>query len=282
MSSFILLLGIGIALFGFALRSFAHPVIRKLGGATLLIALGLILANVTGSIFLGIALALGWPLMVQPWLAILTQVRPMRLPLRKTLRFKTPPPEEELPALEQLSGEILDTGFQFTNDTGWDWENFTQFFRLFSNVPGRTQARLCVNQMEGIYLYYITLASWTRDGTIWLTTNDIWTSSNDLFSYGLVAHPGSRVNRHIHARSFEDLLESHRQFLESNGVTTADLAELDQDEAMGQIEGEMTNQLRHNLKIGLLEKITEEEVRYSVKGLFYIWAQALKDMLRVV
>lgn len=280
MSSIFLLLG--IAIFGFALRSFAHPIIRKLGGIVLLTALALAFYKLTGSLVLGVALALSWPLLIQPWLAILTQVRPMRLPIRKTLRFKTPPPEEELPVLEDLSEEIEESGFGFTNDTGWDWENFTQFFRLFSNVPERTQARLCVNQMEGIFLYYISVASWTSDGTIWVTTNDIWTSTNDVFSYGLVAHPGSRVNRFVHARSFAELWQSHQDFLKDNGIDKSALTELDLDEAMGQIEGEMTSQLRYNLKLGLLEKITEEEVRYSVKGLFFVWGQALKDMMRMV
>lgn len=280
MSSIFLVLG--IAVFGFALRSFGHPFLRKLGGLALLCALGLAIYGWVGNVLLSFLLALSWPLLIQPWLAILTQVRPLRLPLTKTLRFKTPPPEEEFPALEELSAEIEESGFAFANDTGWDWEEFTQFFRIFANDGERTQARVCVNQMEDMFLYYITLASWSNDGKVWVTTNDPWTSTNDVFSYGMVAHPASRVNRYVHARSFADLWQSHRAFLENNGLSTADLTEPDADDAMGQLEGELTKQLRHNLSIGLLQKTTENEVRYTLKGLFFVWAQALRDIVRLV
>ena len=43
----------------------------------------------------------------------------------------------------------------------------------------------------------------------------------------------------------------------------------------------MKQQLDHNLKRGLIELTGDGFFRYSNRGLFFLWKQAVKDMIRL-
>jgi hypothetical protein len=277
----LLLTALALVAFGLGLRSFDHPVLRKLAGVSFLGAFGIALYDLTGNWAIAVGFALCWPLLIHPWLAILTQVRPLRLPLDRTLRMKRAPNEEEFPPLGQLTSEIEQAGFEHLSDTGWDWDDFSQFFRLFFEERSGTQAWICVNNIHEMTMCYVTLTTRRADGKTWITTNDYWTSTSDVFSYGMVTNPHWRVHRFVGAQSFVELLDSHRKFLRMNQISEENASPADPSEMMEQIEADRRRQLRHNLAIGVLVKATENEVRYSLKGMLFLWGQALRDIVRL-
>jgi hypothetical protein len=80
--------------------------------------------------------------------------------------------------------------------------------------------------------------------------------------------------------NFEELYESHRSFLRSNGVTLEHLLVMDPSEISSVIEKDLDSQVAHNLEVGVLIKKASGEVRYSWRGFFFIWTQFLRDLLR--
>ena len=81
-------------------------------------------------------------------------------------------------------------------------------------------------------------------------------------------------------KSFEELYESHRAFLRSNGVTPGSLLVLDPGEMSSEIQKDLRTQVEHNVEVGVLIQTASGEVRYSWRGLFFIWTQFLRDLLR--
>ena len=93
--------------------------------------------------------------------------------------------------------------------------------------------------------------------------------------------PDVLMRQKPHSESFEDLLESHRDWLRA--LKVEDLVVKEEAEAlMSLIEKETGQQIRHNLDAGLIEPgETAETVRYSWRGLFYLYFQLVKDMVRM-
>ena len=129
---------LGVAVLSIALRSFRSIVLQKLGAFGVLATSFLIGWRFTGYWGVGVICASSW--LMLPWLEILTRVRRLTLPTEKKLRHKHPPNEESFPALDGLTGEIEGESFARIEDTGWDWQDYAQFFRLFYKETERTQA----------------------------------------------------------------------------------------------------------------------------------------------
>ena len=71
-------------------------------------------------------------------------------------------------------------------------------------------------------------------------------------------------------------------WIEGFGITEKDLVEEDTAMLATQIEEETGRQIRHNLDAGLIKTAeTEEVVRYSWRGLIYLYFQLVKDMVRM-
>ena len=76
--------------------------------------------------------------------------------------------------------------------------------------------------------------------------------------------------------------QEHRFWIEGFGITEKDLVEEDTAMLATQIEEETGRQIRHNLDAGLIKTAeTEEVVRYSWRGLIYLYFQLVKDMVRM-
>src|ERR1051325_10754958 len=116
LSDFLLILG--VAVLSFSLRSFYHPVLRKLGALGVLATSFLVGWRLSGFWQIGVFCASSWLLL--PWLEILTRVRKLTLPLEKNLRHKTPPNSEAFPALHEITEEIEGEQFEHVDDVGWD------------------------------------------------------------------------------------------------------------------------------------------------------------------
>ncbi|HZJ14943.1 MAG TPA: hypothetical protein VFD27_07835 [Chthoniobacteraceae bacterium] len=267
-----LLLILGVAAFSFSLRSFNSVLLQKLGTFGILATSFLIGWLFTGYWAVGFVLGSSWLLL--PWLEILTRVRKLTLPIDKSLRHKSPPNGEVFPALDDLTHEIEGEKFEHIDDAGWDWEDYQQFFRLFYKAEDRTQAAVCLIDQNDVAFFYLSLSSRAKDGRIWTT----W---NYPFSYSLMLVPQWRVNRVRGDQSFLGLYESHRDFLRRNGVIAEDLEPLDAARMQDEIARDLRSQITHNLTAGVLKQNAAGEVRYSWRGLFFIWFQFLRDFVRL-
>ena len=266
------LLIVGLGFLTLALFSYSHHLLRKLGGVSLLITTYAALAYTTGSPSIGVAGALLWFFL--PWFELLTRVRNLRIPLEKKLRRKSPPDEESFPNLEDISQEIEADGFHFVQDSGWDFENHSQFYRIYYHAKEQVQATICMNEEDDMAFYYVAISSRRKDGTVLIT----W---NYPFTYGMQLIPKISVNRIKSDVPFHYLMESHRQYLVETGTdidVTKDLSPEEMEEFLLQ---DMREQIEHNLKNGIFTRVDEKNIRYTWKGLFFLWSQFLLDLVRL-
>ena len=75
-------------------------------------------------------------------------------------------------------------------------------------------------------------------------------------------------------------VEDHREFLRRNGVIAEDLAPFEPDALQVAIQNDMRAQIAHNVAVGVLKEAGEGAVRYSWRGLLFIWFQFLRDLVR--
>ena len=261
-----------VATLSAAFRSFSHPALQKLGAICILVTSFLIGWFATGLPAVGAICAGSWLLL--PWLEILTRIRKLRLPLEKNLRHRSPPSRDTFPALQDLTDEVEDEKFDYVDDAGWDWDDYQQYFRLFYREKERTQASICLIDQNNVAFYYISISSRARNGTIWTT----W---NYPFSYSLKLAPGWRVNRMRSDQTFLEMHESHKDWLRRNGVPLEDLEALEPDNIPGEIQRDLRAQVAHNIAAGVLEKTVEGQIRYSWRGMLFIWFQFLRDLVRL-
>jgi hypothetical protein len=261
-----------VALLSAGLRTYSHPALQKLGAMGVLATSFLIGWFATGTPAVGAVCAGSWLLL--PWLEILTRIRRLRLPLEKNLRHKSPPSRENFPALQELTDEIEEEKFEYVEDAGWDWEDYQQFFRLFYKEGERTQASVCLIDQNNIAFYYLSISSRAKNGTIWTT----W---NYPFSYSLKLAPGWRVNRLRSDQTFLELHESHTDWLRRNGVPLDELEQLDPENIPQEIQRDLRAQVTHNIATGILYKTQEGQIRYSWRGMLFIWFQFLRDLVRL-
>src|SRR6266404_4373660 len=267
-----LLLTLGVAVLSVALRSFQSSFSQKAGAAGILISSYFAVYFITGNMGWGIAGAASW--LFLPWLEILTRIRTLRLPKEKRLRPKSPPSTSLFPALDEISREIENEGFAHVNDAGWDWEDYRQFFRLFYKTDDRAQATICLNEQYDLSFYYLRISSRAKDGIVWTT----W---NYPLSYGLKLTPQFRINRQRPDQTFWQLYQSHREFLRRNRVDVGTIDPLDEDRIQAEIEKDLRDQIAHNIDKGVLRETPDGEVKYSWRGMIYLWCQFLLDLVRL-
>jgi len=237
-------LTLGVVALSVGLRSFQNSYAQKAGALGILAATFLTVYFVTGSWIWGFAAAMGW--LFLPWLEILTRIRALRLPKEKQLRPKSPPSSDTFPALSEITCEIEEEGFVHVGDAGWDWEDYRQFFRLFYREEDRVQAAICLNEQHDFSFYYLRISSRTKNGTAWTT----W---NYPLSYGLKLTPLFRINRQ----------------------------RLDEDQIEAEMEKDLRDQIAHNIHKGVLKQTATGDVKYSWRGMIYLWCQFLVDLVRL-
>jgi hypothetical protein len=269
---FPLFLILGVAVLSVALRSFQSAFSQKAGALGILLASYLLAYFITDSHVLGALAAASWFFL--PWVEILTRIRTLRLPREKQLRPKNAPSADTFPNLTEITREIENEGFVHVNDAGWDWEDYRQFFRLFYRAEDRAQATICLNEQHDLSFYYLRISSRAKSGIIWTT----W---NYPLSYGLKLTPHFRINRQRPEQSFWQLYQSHREFLRRNQVETAAIDSLDEERIEKEMENDLREQIAHNIKKGVLKPTSAGDVKYSWRGMLYLWCQFLLDLVRL-
>ena len=153
---FELLLVTGILFLAFACRSFMHPLIRK----------GSIIATIVATFLVGYFLSdqnIIWGFValscwfVLPWLELLTRIRGLRLPLDKKLRHRYPPPDTSS-LLQQFTNDVEQAGFEYAQDSGWEWDGVEQFTRFFYDSDSKAQATINFSLQNHIaFAYYLKI-----------------------------------------------------------------------------------------------------------------------------
>jgi len=270
MHEWLLILGVAVA--GFALRSFEHPWLRKAGALCFLGASYLAAWALTGSHSAGVGAVAAWFFL--PWLEILMRIRHLRLPLEKTLKSAFPPSSDRFPQLREMSAEIEEAGFEQVEDASFEWEGSNQFMRLFHHQGERLQAVVSLLEQGKMALAWVSVSSRLPDGRTWTT----W---NYPFSQTMMLPPETQVHSVLNAESFDGLLAAHREMLMTYGLQPEEMAETDPEAIVDMIQRETRRQVDHNLDRGLIMLSGEGTFRYSFRGYLFLWRQFLRDMVRL-
>lgn len=263
---------LGLLLFAWGCYSYNNRYINKIGWLALLAATYLSGFFFTNSHYGG-AFALSLWILV-PLLGIITKVRKLRFPLHHELKHRFPPPRDIFPDLEDITHEVESSGFEKTDDAGWKWDSSDYFLRLFYNSDRKLQANISVSQQEGFVFSYASLTTRTKEGFSYVTTNY-------PFSFSMETAPLQMINRCENAETFEEMIDRHEEFLATNGITEAKIADQDPELLPNAVSRELSEQIDHNLLKGLIIKIDEGTFRYSWRGCMFLWLQTVKDMIRV-
>ena len=218
---------------------------------------------------LGAVFASTWFLL--PWLEILTRVRRLRLPLDRQLEKCPPPPSSRFPDFSALSDEMETIGFEYVDDVDWKHDDSRHFYRLFYNPEKRASASICLLEQDKFCFFYVTFTSRAADGRVFMT----W---NYPFSYGMHLLPQTVMNTVDEELSLEELALSHIDFLSKQN--DLELLILEAPSLRADIERELRTQLEHNIARGILVRDKNEMIRYSVRGMFFLWGQFLREFVR--
>lgn len=263
---------VGLLVAAFALKTFMQPAVRKLGAVLILVASFLAGYFLTDSYLGGVAGILLW--FVLPLIPLLTRIRRLRLPVEKSLENRPPPTANQFPMLNDFTDEIEAEDFEYVSDKGWEWEDSRQYFRIFYHEEERQQAVICLNEQEDVSFAFVSIVCRTKYGQTYRT----W---NYPFSHTMKTTPGVLMNTVAKADSFAALLDAHRNFLGLNKVDPEEIQVEDEKSLQQAMEEEIRLQVRHNLDRGLIALSGEGTFRYSWRGLFFLWGQFVKDMVRL-
>jgi len=267
-----ILLVLGIAVLGMAFRTFDQPVAQRLSVLCVLVVSFLIGYLPSGSWVAGLAIASLWIFL--PWLEILTKIRTLRMPVERELEHKSPPGRDLFPNLDDLTEEIEQVGFELITDLGCDWDAQRQFLRLFHRSSDQTQVAVCLIDQGSIAFYYISLMTRSLDGQVFTT----W---NYPFAYALKFSPQTHIQRVRPTVSFHAMCGAHRTLLARNEVAADKILKLDPKQIQALLQEDLTAQITHNVRAGLLAPVDEQKVRYTWRGMFYIWFRFLWDFVRL-
>lgn len=264
---------LGLALFGMGLRSSRRTLTRKLGALMFLVASFVLCYYLIGRWWGGFLGLLPWLLL--PWVELLTRIRSMRLPIENRLNHRQVPDPGYFPNAPEAAIAMEADGFEHIDDCAWEWSGMQQYFLLHWHPEERAESAICLCEQGDVVFAFLTVTSRDRAGRIWRTTNF-------PFSPTLKCAPKVHWNYVPCVRDcFHQLLVEHRRFLEKLEVPAEELMIPDPDEMENLIEAEMKCQIRHNLEVGIIREAGDDHFEYSTRGLFFLWGQFVKDMVRL-
>lgn len=267
------LIVIGLVVLAVALRSARTNLLRKLGALTMLAASFCLFYFVTGSLCGGLIGVVLWFFL--PWIELLTRIRRMRLPLDNRLSHREIPNPSFFPNAIEAASAMEEAGFEHVSDCGWEWAGMQQFFRLFWHPEEKAVAAVCLCEQSDVAFAFISITSHDANGGIWRTTNF-------PFAPTLQCPPNVKWNHVPCERScFHQILADHQKYLCRVRVPAGGLRMPDPEEIENSIEQEMRKQVEHNLAAGIIRLTGDGHFRYSNRGLFFLWGQFIKDMVRL-
>lgn len=267
-----LLLVLGVAVLGLGLRTFRNPICRRLSVVCLLFTSFLIGYLPTGSWPVGVIFVAFWILL--PWVEIIARVRKLRLPIERVFSAAAPPRDELFPFLNLLTDEIESLDFTLADEISCQWQNQQQFVRLFHRSTDQSQMAVCLIHQGPIAFCYVSLMTRDRAGHVFLT----WTYP---FAYSLKFLPSTRVQRVRSDLSIQQICGAHRSMLLKAHLDSVDVQPLEPDHMRDLLEQDLKDQIEHNVRSGLLTPAGDHEVRYTWRGMIYLWSRFLLDFVRM-
>ena len=267
------LIVIGLTVLAIALRSCRSPLLRKSGALMMLFASFCLFYFLTDTWVGGLIGVFLW--FCLPWVELLTRVKNLRLPMNNRLQHTNPPRDTFFPHAAEAIQEMRERDFEHVEDSGWSWAGMDQHFRIFWNPELNAIATVCLCEQEAVAFAFITITSHDKDGTVWRTTN---------FPFSATLKTPDRINWNrvpCEKSSFDAVLRSHTDFLHRKNVQLESLYVPSPDIVVDEIESEMREQLDYNLKQGIIEEADQRYFRYTTKGLFFLWRQLVRDMVRL-
>ncbi|MDD5260549.1 MAG: hypothetical protein PHD76_01750 [Methylacidiphilales bacterium] len=179
----------------------------------------------------------------------------------------------EFEDLGSLTTDLRNVDFVMDADYRLEPSPIEQGFRLFRHRSELLYAAIAIVHQGPMSLYYAMILTPGAEGAIWMT----W---DYPLAYGLKMPPHFKIYRCLDARSAEELLAQHREFLKINEVVPSPDAPV--QEAGHFFDDLFKATIQHNLNIGLLQqfKNSEDEVAYSWRGTFFISWQVLVELIR--
>ena len=267
-----LLLVLGAAVLSAALRSFQNPLLFRLG--TLGIVATSFLAGwlLGGSVAFGAVLAASW--LFLPWLEILTKVRRLRLPIERRLEPRAPPTRNSFPDFEEMTAEIESDGYVHLEDVGWDYEETPSLLPRFPSTPQQNPGEHLSHGATGhgvpLPHHYIAYRGRTRLHDVELSL---------FLRFEIAAAP---LHQPIPwGGPFVAMHTAHEQFLRSREVNPSDPPDPSPEETIRTMQNEMRAQITHNIALGLLVQDGDHFIRYTMRGMVYLWFQFLRDLVRL-
>ena len=267
------LIVIGLFVMATALRSSRKSLSRKAGAVLFLGATFCMFYFISGNVFAGIAGASLWFFL--PWIELLTHVRHLRMPLNNRLRHKSVPNPAFFPNAIEAAAGMDEAGFDHVSDCGWEWSGMQQHFRLFWHPEERAVASVCLCEQSDVAFAFISITSQDSNGRTWRTTN---------FPFAPTLQCVTTLSwNHVPCEKscFHQILADHHRYLAKMNVRSSDLLVPDPEELENQIEAEMNQQISHNLQSGIIRLTGDGHFQYSKRGLMFLWAQFVKDMIRL-
>ncbi|MEM0968226.1 MAG: hypothetical protein AAGJ31_02650, partial [Verrucomicrobiota bacterium] len=186
-----------------------------------------------------------------------------------------PPGPQRFPTLHELTEEVEAAGFEHANDAGWEWDGLEQFFRIFYHEEKRQLVTLCLNEQNEMGFVHVAITCRDAAGGIWRT----W---DYPFSHSLAQSPNLKLNQIDPGLTFQEMWERHESFLEDQAILgTEELQQEDPEMVTHVIEQEVAGQIDHNLSRGIIRVSDQGTFCYSFRGLLFLWAQSIKDMLKL-
>ncbi len=268
-----ILIVIGILLIAIALRTARRSCIRKLGAVAFLGASFAACYFLVGAWWGGVLGVLVWFFL--PWFELLTRVKRMRLPMDNRLRHRPAPNPSFFPNAQETVETMEAVKFEHSADCGWEWSGMKQHYRLFVHPSGKTVASLCLCEQSDVVFSFVSISSVTADGTVLRTTNYPFAPT--------LKYPEKFRWNHVPCtrNCFRQILANHEEHLLKCKIGESDLTTTDPDHLEEMIEEEMQEMIEYNLDHGIIEFAGDGYFCYSTKGLFYLWGQFLKDMVRL-
>jgi hypothetical protein len=247
---------------------------RKMGMGMVWLASGMAAYFFTGSALLAGMMLLAW--IFFPIWEIVFVLRKLRVPRHRELA-DAHPPREEFEELSDITGALVDLGFQNLDQCRLKPARHEQYYRIFAREDGFTQATVGYIAQGAIGFHFIAFTSNGKDGRRWVT----W---DYPLTYGLVMPPNIAVFRALHCQDIEELYQAHLDFLEINEVKPADLlpGEHTAEAVRAQLEETLNQQIEYNISRGYLSPAMEKDEEsfcYSWRGTLYVAGQVLRDLL---
>jgi hypothetical protein len=266
-----LLIIAGLALAGYALRTFASIWMRRLGSLVVLAATFRLGSTLTDGNWGGWLATSLWFLVPAGSLVVVT--RRSSFPLEKQLRYRQAPSDEEFPELAPLTEEFLQAGFELHDDIAWDWANYQQFTRLFVHPEHKLQGAIHLHTQETMLFSFVSVTSRT-------TPNQRWITWNSPFQSAMSWPPGVALNEVSLVQSVPELVEEHQTFC-AGKFSPATVLAPDPEGLLRLLQEEGRHQVDHNLNVGLLKLQGNGRFTYSWKGCWYMVRKLMIDLVRL-